>query len=61
MGSQVKIYDLALKMTNLSGLKLENKSNPNGDIEINFSGLRPGENFMKSYLLIIYHLRLHIR
>ena len=47
----MKIYDLALKMINLSGLKLKNKSNPYGDIEIIFSGLRPCEELYEDFLI----------
>ena len=34
---------MALQMIELSGLSLKNKDNPNGDIEIIETGLRPGE------------------
>ncbi len=43
MGNPVKIYDLAVKLINFYGLKLKNKKNPNGDIKIIFTGLKPGE------------------
>ena len=43
MGEPKKIIDLAKKMINLSGLEVKNKENPDGDIEIIFCGLRPGE------------------
>jgi FlaA1/EpsC-like NDP-sugar epimerase len=43
MGDQVKIVDLARTMIAMSGLSEKSKSNPNGDIEIKFIGLRPGE------------------
>ena len=51
MGSPVKIYDLALKMIRLSGLKLKDADNPQGDIEIEFSGLRPGEKLYEELLI----------
>ena len=41
MGNRVRIYDLAKKMINLSGLTLKNKDNPDGDISIKYIGLRP--------------------
>ena len=39
----VKIYDLAVKMIKLSGMTLRDDQHPEGDIEIEFSGLRKGE------------------
>lgn len=44
MGKAIKILDLAKKMIQLSGLKL------NRDIEIAFSGLRPGEKLYEELL-----------
>ena len=43
MGESVKITDLAEKLIKLSGLSVKNDDNLHGDIEIKFSGLRPGE------------------
>lgn len=43
MGEPVKIVDLARTMIAMCGLTEKSKSNPNGDIEIQFIGLRPGE------------------
>ena len=51
MGEPVKIYDLAKKMIQLSGLSIKDKSNPNGDIEILFTGLRPGEKLYEELLI----------
>ena len=51
MGEPVKIFDLAKKMIQLSGLKLKDKNNPNGDIEILITGLRPGEKLYEELLL----------
>ena len=51
MGEPVKIYDLAVKMIKLSGLKLKNEDNPGGDIEIIFTGLRAGEKLYEEFLI----------
>ena len=51
MGDPVKIYDLARKMINFSGLQLKNKNNPKGDIEILITGLRPGEKLFEEVLI----------
>jgi len=51
MGKPVKILDLAKNMIHLSGLQIKNQENPNGDIEIVFSGLRPGEKLYEELLV----------
>ena len=51
MGEPVKIKDLAQKMIKLSGLEIKNVSNPNGDIEIKCTGLRPGEKLYEELLV----------
>ena len=51
MGKPVKIYDLAMKMIELSGYSAKGESNPNGDIEIKVTGLRPGEKLYEELLL----------
>ena len=51
MGEPVKIVDLAEKMIQLSGLELCNEENPQGDIEIKFVGLRPGEKLYEELLV----------
>ncbi len=51
MGNPVKILDLAKKMIHLSGLKIKDDDNPNGDIEILFTGLRPGEKLYEELLI----------
>ena len=51
MGEPVLIYDLALKMIQLSGLEVKNKNNPTGDIEIIFTGLRSGEKLYEELLI----------
>lgn len=51
MGEPVKITNLAKKMIQLSGLTEKTAENPNGDIEIQFSGLRPGEKLYEELLI----------
>jgi len=51
MGEPIKIYDLAKKMIQLSGLKLRDKNNTKGDIEILITGLRPGEKLYEELLI----------
>ena len=51
MGEPVRIYDLAVKMIMLSGLQVRDKSNLDGDIEIQFVGLRPGEKLFEELLI----------
>jgi FlaA1/EpsC-like NDP-sugar epimerase len=51
MGEPIRIYDLAVKMIQLSGLTLRNKDNPKGDIEILYTGLRPGEKLYEELLV----------
>ena len=51
MGDPVKIYDLAVKMIHLSGLQVLDEDNQDGDIEIQFTGLRPGEKLYEELLV----------
>ena len=51
MGDPVLIKELAVKMINLSGLKLKDSSNPQGDIEIKEIGLKPGEKLYEEVLI----------
>ena len=51
MGSPVLIYNLAKKIINLTGNMVKDKHNPKGDIEIVFSGLRPGEKLYEELLV----------
>jgi FlaA1/EpsC-like NDP-sugar epimerase len=51
MGQPVRILDLALQMIHLSGLDLKNAENPEGDIEIQEIGLRPGEKLYEELLI----------
>ncbi len=51
MGEPVKIKDLATKMVHLSGLEVRDDANPYGDIEIQCTGLRPGEKLYEELLI----------
>ncbi len=51
MGDPIRIYDLAKKMIQLSGLELLDENNPKGDIEIKYTGLRPGEKLYEELLV----------
>jgi len=51
MGEPVKIFDLAVKMINLSGLQVLDNNNHDGDIEIIFTGLRPGEKLYEELII----------
>ncbi|WP_434926791.1 polysaccharide biosynthesis protein [Shewanella sp. HL-SH2] len=51
MGKSVKIVDLAAKMIRLSGFEVRDETNPDGDIAIEFSGLRPGEKLYEELLI----------
>ena len=51
MGESIKINDLINKMINLSGFKVKDRNNPNGDIEIRITGLRPGEKLYEELLI----------
>ena len=51
MGEPIKIIDLAYKMIHLSGLTPIDNENPDGDIRIDFTGLRPGEKLYEELLI----------
>jgi FlaA1/EpsC-like NDP-sugar epimerase len=51
MGEPVKIADLARKMIHLMGLTEKTEDRPNGDIEIVYTGLRPGEKLYEELLI----------
>ena len=51
MGAPVKIIDLAKRMIHLSGFSLKSDVLPDGDIEIEFTGLRPGEKLYEELLI----------
>ena len=51
MGEPVKIIDLARRMVELSGLKVKDSVHPEGDIEIEITGLRAGEKLYEELLI----------
>lgn len=51
MGKPVRIDDLARRMVNLMGLTVRDASNPDGDIEILYTGLRPAEKLFEELLI----------
>ena len=51
MSEPVKIADLARRMIELSGLQVRSADNPDGDIEIETVGLRPGEKLYEELLI----------
>ncbi|MGH8218233.1 MAG: polysaccharide biosynthesis protein [Steroidobacteraceae bacterium] len=51
MGQPIRIVDLAKRMIALTGHNVRDESNPHGDIEIVFTGLRPGEKLFEELLL----------
>lgn len=51
MGEPVKILELARRMIHLSGFTVRDKANPDGDLEIQFTGLRPGEKLYEELLI----------
>ena len=51
MGEPVRIQDLARQMIALSGLKVREANTTDGDIEIAYSGLRPGEKLYEELLI----------
>lgn len=51
MGEPMKIVDLAKQMILLSGRTVKDASNPSGDIEVVYSGMRPGEKLYEELLI----------
>ncbi len=51
MGKPVKIVDLAARLIGLMGMSVRNSENPEGDIEIEFVGLRPAEKLYEELLI----------
>jgi FlaA1/EpsC-like NDP-sugar epimerase len=51
MGEPVRIADLATRMIQLTGLTVRDSANPDGDIAIVYTGLRPGEKLYEELLI----------
>lgn len=51
MGAPVKIVDLARRMVHLSGYEVKDETHPEGDIDIVFTGLRPGEKLYEELII----------
>ena len=51
MGEPIRIQDLAKRMIHLMGMTICDKSNPDGDIEIRYTGLRPAEKLYEELLV----------
>jgi FlaA1/EpsC-like NDP-sugar epimerase len=51
MGAPVRILDLAVRIIELSGFRARHAAEPDGEIEIVFSGLRPGEKLYEELLI----------
>ena len=51
MGEPIRIVDLAKRMISLSGLELKDEDHPEGEVEIMFTGLRPGEKLYEELLI----------
>ena len=51
MGDSIKIKDLIYKMVKLSGFRIKDNKNPDGDIEIKIIGLRTGEKLYEELLI----------
>lgn len=51
MGESIRIIELAKRMIELSGLTINDDDNPDGDIEIEITGLRPGEKLYEELLI----------
>ena len=51
MGKPVRIVDLARRMISLMGLTVRDDENPDGDVEITYTGLRPAEKLFEELLI----------
>jgi FlaA1/EpsC-like NDP-sugar epimerase len=51
MGEPVRIRDLAIRMVNLMGLTMQDEDHPDGDIALEYIGLRPAEKLFEELLI----------
>ena len=51
MGEPVRIVEMAKRMIHLSGFIVKDEAHPEGDIEITYTGLRPGEKLYEELLI----------
>lgn len=51
MGEPVRIAELAHNMIRLSGMTVRDEDNPDGDIEISYTGMRPGEKLYEELFI----------
>ncbi len=51
MGEPVQIFHLAKRMVHLSGLRVRDRDHPDGDVAIEYTGLRPGEKLFEELLI----------
>lgn len=51
MGKPVRIDDLARRMVHHMGMSVRDEKNPDGEIEIEYTGLRPGEKLFEELLI----------
>jgi UDP-N-acetylglucosamine 4,6-dehydratase len=51
MGEAIRIVDLAKHLIRLYGFEVKDENNPEGDIELRFTGLRPGEKLYEELLI----------
>ncbi|MFQ9122456.1 MAG: polysaccharide biosynthesis protein [Haemophilus parainfluenzae] len=52
MGEPVKVVDLAKNLVRvIRALQLMDETNPKGDVEITYTGLRPGEKLYEELLI----------
>ena len=51
MGEPIRIVDLAKRMINLTGLEVLDDNHPRGEVEIIYTGLRPGEKLYEELLI----------